>query len=174
MQNKSETELIAQSLDGNHEAYGLLVDRYKNAIYHHCFVIVRDEDLAEDISQETFITAFYKLGLYRSEYKLSTWLFKIATNNALNALKKRQKELPSDEVFFSTIASSQAEPSTTYRDSELHEAVDKLEVKHRTVISLYYWQGLSYQEIAAVMSSPIGSVRGWMYRAKETLRKELS
>jgi len=174
MQNKSEAELIAQSLNGDHGAYGTLVDRYKDAIYHHCFVIVRDEDLAEDISQETFIAAFYKLGQYRPEYKLSTWLFKIATNNALNALKKKRKELPHDDIFFSTIASSQTEPPMTYRDSELHEAVDKLGVNHRTVISLYYWQGLSYQEIAAVMSSPIGSVRGWMSRAKETLRKELS
>lgn len=174
MQNKSETELIAQSLDGDHEAYGILVDRYKNAIYHHCFAIVRDEDLAEDISQETFIAAFYKLELYKSEYKLSTWLFKIATNNALNALKKKRKELPSDDVFFSSIASSQAEPATVIRYGELREAVNRLETNHRTVISLYYWQGLSYQEIALVMSSPIGSVRGWMHRAKETLRKELS
>ena len=173
MQNKSEDELIAHSLDGDHEAYGVLVDRYKNAIYHHCFVIVRDEDLAEDISQETFIAAFYKLRLYKPEHKLSTWLFKIATNNALNALKKRRKELPSDDVFFNTVASSQAEPSMVGYYNELHEAVERLEANHRTVISLYYWQGLSYQEIALVMSSPIGSVRGWMHRAKATLRKEL-
>ena len=173
MQNKSEVELIAHSLDGDHEAYGVLIDRYKNAIYHHCFVIVRDEDLAEDISQETFIAAFYKLRLYKPEYKLSTWLFKIATNNALNTLKKRRKELPSDDVFFSTVASSQAEPSMLGQYSELHEAVDRLEANHRMVISLYYWQGLSYQEIALVMSSPIGSVRGWMHRAKVILRKEL-
>lgn len=173
MQNKSETELIAQSLDDNHDAYGILVDRYKNAIYHHCFVIVRDEDLAEDISQETFITAFYKLERYKSEYKFSTWLFKIATNKALNALKKRRKEFSGEEVF-ETIASELPEPMTTSRYSELHEAVGRLEAKHRTVISLYYWQGLSYQEIALVMSSPVGSVRGWVYRAKQTLRKELS
>lgn len=174
MQNNNEAELIAQSLDGNHEAYGVLVDRYKNAIYHHCFAIVRDEDLAEDIAQETFITAYYKLRLYKQKYKLSTWLFKIATNNALNVLKKRKRESHVDDTFFDTIPSNQPEPGMLAQYSELHRAVGELEARHRIVISLYYWHGLSYQEIASVMSSPIGSVRGWMYRAKEALRKELS
>lgn len=174
MQNKNEAELIAQSLDGNHEAYGALVDRYKNAIYYHCFAVVHDEDLAEDITQETFISAYYKLRLYNPEYKLSTWLFKIATNKALNALKKRKREVFVEDAVFDAIASDQAGPAAITQYGELHDAVDKLETNHRVVISLYYWQGLSYQEIASVMSSPIGSVRGWMYRAKEILRKELS
>lgn len=174
MQNQDEAELIAQSLDGGHDAYGILVDRYKNAIYYHCFAIVHDEELAEDITQETFIDAYYKLKRYKSEYKLSTWLFKIATNKALNALKRRKREIVADDALFDTIASTQPGPRIMTEYSELREAVSKLETNHRVVISLYYWQGLSYQEIASIMSSPIGSIRGWMYRAKETLRKELS
>lgn len=59
MQNPDEPELIAQSLGGDTDAYGQLVDRYKTAIYHHCFAIVRDEAAAEDMAQEAFITAFY-------------------------------------------------------------------------------------------------------------------
>lgn len=173
MQNKDEAELIAHSINGNHEAYGVLIDRYKKAIYYHCFAIVHDEDLAEDIAQETFITAYYKLKLYKSEYKLSTWLFKIATNKALNALKKSKRDTSVDDAIFETIASTQPSSEKMSEYSELREAVERLELKHRIVISLYYWQGLSYEEIASVMSSPIGSVRGWMYRAKETLRKEL-
>ena len=173
MQNKDEAELIAQSLDGNHQAYGILVDRYKKAIYYHCFAIVHDEDLAEDIAQDTFISAYYKLKLYKSEYKLSTWLFKIATNKALNALKKSKRNTPVDDAIFETIASTQPTVVKMSEYNELHEAVDRLETNHRVVISLYYWRGLSYEEIASVMSSPIGSVRGWMHRAKETLRKEL-
>src|SRR5689334_10694690 len=97
MQNKDEQELITQSLAENHEAYAELVDRYKNALYRHCFAIVRNEDVAEDLAQETFITAYYKLRLYKLEYKFSTWLFKIATNKALNWLKKASKELAADD-----------------------------------------------------------------------------
>lgn len=174
MQSKDEAELIAQSLDGNHDAYGVLVDRYKKAIYYHCFAIVHDEDIAEDIAQETFISGYYKLKSYKSEYKLSTWLFKIATNKALNSLKKGKREISVDDTLFNSIESSQTGPVLAREYSELHDAVAKLEANHRIVISLYYWQGLSYQEIAAVMSSPVGSIKGWMYRAKEMLRKELS
>lgn len=174
MQKKDETELIAQSLDGNHEAYGILVNRYKKAIYYHCFAIVHDEDIAEDIAQETFISAYYKLKSYKSEYKFSTWLFKIATNKALNLRKKNRHEVPVDSTLFDTVASSQIGPAVATEHRELHEIVARLDANYRAVISLYYWQGLSYQEIATVMSSPIGSVRGWMYRAKQALRKELS
>ena len=115
-----------------------------------------------------------KLKSYKPGYKLSTWLFKIATNKALNVQKKDRHEIPADSILFDTVVSNQAGPVVSTEYGELHEAVGRLEANYRIVISLYYWQGLSYQEIAAVMSSPIGSVRGWMYRAKETLRKELS
>lgn len=174
MQNKDEAALVAQSLSGNHLAYGELVDRYKKAIYHHCFAIVRNEMVAEDIAQETFITAFYKLRLYKPKHRLSTWLFKIATNKALNWLKKAGREVAADDVVIASIASHHPGPDKLATYVELHAAVDKLQVRHRAVISLYYWQGFSYAEIATVLSSPVGSVRGWMNRAKQQLRKELS
>jgi len=84
MQQQDESELIAQSLSGDAVCYGELVDRYKNAIYHHCFAILRSEDAAEDMAQETFITAYYKLKTYKKDYKFSTWLFKISTNKCLD------------------------------------------------------------------------------------------
>ena len=76
-----EHELIAQSLAKDADAYGQLVDRYKNAIYRHCFALLRDEDAAEDIAQEAFIAGYYKLKMFDSKKRFSTWLFKIATTN---------------------------------------------------------------------------------------------
>lgn len=174
MPNKDEAALIKQSLNGDHIAYGQLVDRYKNALYRHCFAIVRNEDVAEDLTQETFITAYYKLSLYKPKYRLSTWLFKIATNKALTWLKKTGREVAFGDELIASVASKQPGPDKLATYTELHSAVDKLQVKHRVVVSLYYWQGLSYAEIATVLSAPIGSVRGWMNRAKQQLRKELS
>src|SRR5581483_11518950 len=110
MQSTDEAELIAHSIDGDHEAYGILVDRYKNALYRHCFAIVRSEDAAEDIAQETFITAFFKLKLYNPEYKLGTWLFKIATNKALTYLKKSAREVASDDSVIERISSTYRGP----------------------------------------------------------------
>jgi len=174
MQDKDEAELIAHSLNGNHEAYAVLIDRYKNALYHHCFAVVRNEDVAEDIAQETFITAYYKLRQYNPEYRLSTWLFKISTNKAINYLRKHAREVAVDDELIAKIASHEPSPLVRAQDVELHEAVERLQPKYRAVISLYYWQGMSYEDIAQVMGSPKGSIKGWMNRAKLQLRKELS
>jgi RNA polymerase sigma-70 factor (ECF subfamily) len=174
MQNNDEAELIARSIDGDHDAYRVLVDRYKNALYHHSFAILRNEDAAEDIAQETFITAYYKLRSYNPQYRLSTWLFKIATNKALNYIKRAAHETRADDELIASIAAHGPGPQQYAEDQELHAAVHRLASKHRTVISLYYWQGLSYQEIAHVLGAPEGSIKGWMNRAKLELRKELS
>jgi RNA polymerase sigma-70 factor (ECF subfamily) len=174
MQTQDELGLIAQSLDGDHQAYAELVDRYKNAIYHHCFAIVRREEVAEDIAQEAFIAAYYKLALYNKDYKFSTWLFKISTNKCLNWLKQASREIAADDQLIASIASPHPQPHAEAEQDELRVAVDNLRPEYRAVISLYYWQGLSYAEIATVLNVPSGSVKGWMKRAKAQLRKELS
>ncbi len=174
MQKQAEHELIAQSLGEHHEAYAELINRYKNALYRHCFAIVRNEDAAEDIAQDSFITAYYKLADYNSQYRFSTWLFKIATNKALNWLKKTGREVAADDQVIARIASTLPSPAKLAEQAELHEAVKRLQPRYRAVISLYYWQGLSYHEIATVLGAPSGSVKGWMSRAKNELRKELS
>lgn len=174
MQNSIESELIARSLDGDTDAYGELVDRYKQAVYYHCFAIVRDEDTAEDIAQETFIRAYYSLRQYDNQYKLSTWLFKISTNSCLNYIKKHRRQVPASDGLIESIAAPQPSPHTKALHAELHEAVAKLPPKHRAAISLHYWQGLDYAATATAMDAPINSIRVWLKRAKEQLRKELS
>ncbi len=173
MQNNNEAELIAQSLNGDAEAYAELVDRYKNAVYYHCFAIVRDEDIAEDIAQETFINAYYKLKQYNSNFRLATWLFRISTNKCLTYLKKHSKEVALEAEMLAT-ASQEPSPHHRALHSELHTAVQMLRPTYRAVISLYYWQGLDYAATAVVMDAPVNSVRVWLKRAKEELRKELS
>lgn len=168
-----EAELVARSLRHDTAAYAELVERYKNALYHHCYAIARDEDLAEDIAQETFITAYYKLSTFDTSRRLSTWLFKIATNKALRALKQRKNLVYNDDIIVE-LRSPQPEPIELAQHREVRHAVARLEPKYRTVISLYYWQGLGYAEIAQVMNKPEGSIKTWIRRAKLTLRKELS
>jgi RNA polymerase sigma-70 factor (ECF subfamily) len=174
MQNTDEPELIAQSLDGDTESYGLLVDRYKNAMYHHCFAILRDEDAAEDMAQETFIAAYYQLKKYNSAYKFSTWLFRISTNKCLNYLRRKTKEISADEKVLDGIVSNQPTPHKTAEAHEVRDAVERLQPNYRAVVSLYYWQGLEYKDIALATDAPLNSVRVWLLRAKEQLRKELS
>jgi len=174
MQNTDEPELIAQSLSGNTEAYSQLVDRYKTAIYHHCFAITHDEDVAEDMVQETFIAAYYKLNRYNSTYKFSTWLFKISTNKCLNHLRAAAKTTRISEELIETTPSNEPSPERRAELHELREMVDQLAPNYRAAISLYYWQGLEYADVAVAMNAPINSVRVWLLRAKKELRKELS
>lgn len=174
MQNNDEHLLITATLNGDHDAYGQLVDRYKHALYRHCFAIVRREDIAEDIAQEAFITAYYKLHTYNADYRLSTWLFKIATNKALTWLSKAGREVPASDELLARIVSTLPSPDKTAVHNELHAAVAALPPKYRAVISLYYWQGLSYPEIAIALGAPLGSVKVWMSRAKKQLKQELS
>ncbi len=169
-----ESELINRSLSGDIETYCVLIDRYKHALYRHCFSLVRSEDLAEDIAQETFIASYYALKKFDPQKgKLSTWLFKIATNKALTALKKEAALIVADDDLISSIVSQQPEPPEQMLHHELHAAVKRLRPKYRAIVSLYYWQGLSYKDIAAILDSPEGSIKVWMKRAKQELRKEI-
>ena len=165
--------MIAKSLNADADAYGELVDRYKQAIYRHCFSIVRDEDAAEDMAQETFIAGYYKLSSYKSEYRFSTWLFKIASNKSLNYLKSRRKFVDADDELFDHIVSDHRNTSSQAEDAELHAVIKRLRPEYQTVITMYYFDGIDYQDIAERMGVPIGTVRGWLSRAKNELRKEL-
>ncbi|RYX78948.1 sigma-70 family RNA polymerase sigma factor [bacterium] len=175
--HKNQTDdawLISQTLNGDNDAFAELVDRYKNAVYRHSFAIVQDEDEAEDIAQDTFIAAYNKLSSYNSEFRFATWLFKIASNKALTQVAKRKRTTRLVDETLDRVVSPHLKPHEAMVYGELHDAVRSLSSEYRSVISLYYWQGLSYQEIADINNVPIGTVRGWLSRAKLQLKKELS
>lgn len=169
-----ETELIARIISGSTEDYRALVDRYKQPLYRHCFYIMREEEDAEDMAQEAFVRAYAQLKKYDADKAaFKTWLFAIATHLCLGQLRKR-RALPlelEDEDF---LVSSLPTPSEDARNQEIHEAVLRLKPQYRTVIALHYWHGYSYEKIAMYMDAPIGSVRGWLHRAKKELKEALS
>ncbi len=167
-----EKELIAHIISGDHESYRFLVDRYKDGLYRHCFYIVHDEDSAEDVAQEAFIRAFMKLDSYDpAKASFKTWLFTIATRLAIESLRRR-KDVPLEDEL--QLVSTLAAPDQRVRDREVYEAVQRLRPKHRAAVLLYYWHGYQYDEIARYMDVPIGSVCGWLHRAKQQLKEALS
>jgi RNA polymerase sigma-70 factor (ECF subfamily) len=170
---QDELELIARSMDGGEDAYAVLVDRYKQGLYRHCFKFTHDEDEAEEIALDAFVEAFIHLDRYDPRFRFSTWLYKIATNLALTRLRKR-RDVRMDEDELDRVVSDLpgTEEFALYR--ELHQAVDDLPMQYRTVVSMHYWQGKSYSEIASHMGTSVGSVKGWMYRAKQQLKEVLS
>ena len=170
---QNEPELIAQILDGNDDAYATLIDRYKEGLYRHCFRFTRDEDEAEDIAHEAFIEAYVHLDRYDPRYRFSTWLYKIATNLALMRLRKR-RDVRMDEDELDRIISDLPGAEDLVFYQEIHDAVEALPLQYRTVVSMHYWQGKSYSEIATHMGTSVGSIKGWMSRAKKQLKEALS
>jgi RNA polymerase sigma-70 factor (ECF subfamily) len=170
---QNEQELIARSMDGDENAYAVLIDRYKEGLYRHCFKFTHDENEAEDIALDAFVEAYVHLNRYDARFRFSTWLYKIATNLALMHVRKR-RDVRMDEDELDRIVSDLpgTEEFALYR--ELHQAVDALPMRYRTVVSMHYWQGKSYSEIASYMGTSVGSIKGWMSRAKQQLKEKLS
>lgn len=168
-----EAELVSQTLAGDTACYGEIVRRYKDALYRHAYRLVRDEDEAEDIAQETFIKAYDKLHTFDQTKKLSTWLFRITTNTALDHLRRAKHQTPLTDELTARIVSGGMSPQTSAEYDELYRAVACLKPRYQAVISLHYWEGLKLDEIASIMKVPLGSVKAWLHRAKLELKKEL-
>lgn len=176
MTNIQEQAVITAVQDGDHEQYRYLVERYHRGLIQHLYNFMHDEDEAEDVAQEAFIRAYDKLSQYDKTYAFSTWLYKIADSIAYRHLKQLKRTVDVDEL--SEILADDKPALHELTDSMMARqkviaAVSKLSTEYQQVVTLYYWDGFSYEDIAAITERPIGTVRTWLFRAKEQLRKEL-
>ncbi len=166
-------------------AYSELMHRYRDSIYHTMLKMVRNHDDAEDLTIEAFGKAFFKLASYTPSYAFSTWLFKIATNNCIDFIRRqRLKTLSIDEPsekegkdFTDSLRAVSLNPEERYirqqRQKIMRELMDKLNEKYRIMIELRYFEELSYQEISEKLDLPIGTVKAQLFRAKELLMEIL-
>lgn len=176
MADIQEQTIINEIMDGQTEPYRFLVERYHRGIIQHLYNLVRDADLAEDLAQEAFIRAYDKLAQYDPTYAFSTWLYKIADSIAFRHMKqsKPTANLEDSESFIADTKPTLAEITDQAMVNEIvRNAVDTLPFHYKRVVSLYYWEGYSYEDISVIIEKPIGTVRTWLYRAKDQLRKEL-
>ena len=171
----SDHDLIARTLAGEGEAFGVLVARYERAVYNLSLRTMRDVEEAKDATQDAFLKAYRALGTFRTGAKFSTWIFTIAYHACLDRLAKSRKlsreELP-DRADPSPGPAAETERKDEAR--RLREAIDALPDKYRSVITLYHLQGKQYDEIATVLRLPMGTVKTHLFRAKELLRKKLN
>lgn len=176
-------DLVRKAVEVNNQlAYAELMDRYRDSIYHTMFKMVHNHDDAEDLTIEAFGKAFRKLHTYTPNYAFSTWLFKIATNNGIDFLRKKRLKLLSiddplekngEQDFSNNLKSSALDPEERYirqqRKLIMRTLLNKLSDKYRIMIELRFFEELSYQEIAEQLNLPIGTVKAQLFRAKELL-----
>ena len=171
----SDPDLIARTLAGEGEAFGVLVSRYERAVYNLSLRTMRDVEEAKDATQEAFFKASRALHTFKKGSKFSTWIFAIAYHACCDRLAKTARfsgaELP-DRADPSPGPEAQAERADEAH--RLRQAIDALPDKYRAVITLYHLQGKQYDEIAIVLGLPMGTVKTHLFRAKELLRKRLN
>ncbi|MBV9263715.1 MAG: sigma-70 family RNA polymerase sigma factor [Candidatus Eremiobacteraeota bacterium] len=166
--------LVTMALRGQPDAFAALVERYDRAVYHLAYRTLQDAEEARDATQEAFFKAFRSLRTFKIGSKFSTWIFAITYHACCDRLNRRKR-------FAGSELPERADPSPGPEDQaialddarRLRAAVDALPEKYRTVITLFHLQGKQYEEIAAVLGLPLGTVKTHLFRAKEQLRKLL-
>jgi len=177
--------LVERTLAGDQKAYELLVMKYQRRIERLIGRMVRDVDLVEDIAQETFIRAYRALGQFRGEAQFYTWLYRIAVNTAKKTLVDLRRDplvtesamkAADDDDETSAVENeltSPDTPETVLAAKEIaltvNQAMEALPEELRQAVMLREIEGLSYEEIAEVMSCPIGTVRSRIFRAREAI-----
>jgi len=175
----TETKLIHKAQKGDQDAFAALVDVHQRYIYNLAFRVVKDENEALDLTQETFIRAWTALPNFKGQSQLRTWLYRIVTNLCYNRLPNLRRSLNDlgDDVMEDIPESTFNAPAQETESNEtrryLHQAIENLDENYRLLITLRYQNELSYDEIASTLNLPLGTVKTGIFRAKEQLRKTL-
>ncbi len=177
--------LINKALAGDQTAYEKLMKKYYQLIYNLIFRMISRKEDVEDLTQEAFIKAFNSLQNFDRQFAFSTWLFKIATNNAIDYLRKKKlntfsidREIESEESDFKfEIPDNENKPDRVIIEGErkkiLDEAIESLPPKYKEVILLRHKMDKEYEEIAKELKLPLGTVKAHIFRGRELLNKFL-
>jgi RNA polymerase sigma-70 factor (ECF subfamily) len=168
--------------EGDQKAYAELMSRYKDSIYYMLLKMVNNRDDAEDLTIEAFGKAFRNIRQYTPDYAFSTWLFKIATNNCIDFIRKKRKLMLSIDRGFENedgqdvaleIKSDGPGPDDSLMKKQkvmmMRDVVDKLKPRYRRLVELRYYNELSYEEISEELKLPLGTVKAQLFRAREFL-----
>ena len=177
---RNDLLLVEMAKSGNEKAFSSLLNRYKDSIYYMLLKMVNNSSDAEDLTIEAFGKAFRNLDSFTPEFAFSTWLFKIATNNCIDFIRKKQiSPTPIDQLqddldnLTVNIQSDLPDPEETLINDQkiavLRDIVNQLKPRYRNLIELRYYKEYSYEEIASELKLPIGTVKAQLFRAKSLL-----
>ncbi len=178
-----ELKVIDRVLNGDVNAFGILVKRYEKQIINYIFRMIGNYQDSLELSQEVFLKAYLALKSYRSEYSFSTWLYKIAKNRTIDFIRKRKLNTVSiegqgeDNGLKPQYEDSGLKPDEAFEKKRrarlVEKAVQSLPFEYREVIVMYHIDGLKYEEIADILDLPIGTVKNRIFRARKLLKEIL-
>jgi RNA polymerase sigma-70 factor (ECF subfamily) len=172
-----EEKIINDILKGNLNAFQLVVKRYQNLVYSILNRMLTNNEDIEDVGQEIFIKVYENLKSFKKESKLSTWIARIAYNITINHLKKESRNRFDDIDESFEFHSTSETPETKLIEKEfshyLNDLISELPLQYRTVITLYHMDEFSIQEISEITKFPEGTVKGYLFRARKSLKEKL-
>ncbi|MGB4399585.1 MAG: sigma-70 family RNA polymerase sigma factor [Daejeonella sp.] len=178
---KNDFLVVSRAKDGDQKAYAELMQRYKDSIYFMALKMVNNKDDAMDLTVETFGKAFENLEKYKPDFAFSTWLFRIATNNCIDFIRKKRLNVVSlnsltdqegEERQFEVRSESLNPEESSIKKQEnekLKNIVEQLPARYRTLITLRYFEEQSYEEIAQQLDLPLGTVKAQLFRARDLM-----
>jgi RNA polymerase sigma-70 factor (ECF subfamily) len=185
----TDQEVVERAGAGSEAAYRELVRRYQRPVFSLIYRMVRDRELAEDLTQETFVKVLNAIDRYRPEYKFSSWIFKIANNAAIDHLRRRELDTLSldggpdattpDQVQATSLQLGDAGESQLEElearelGTQIERAIGALRPEYRSCIIMRHVEGRPYDEIADVLDLPLGTVKTYIHRARAELRESL-
>lgn len=187
---ENDNQLVQQYLAGDDEAFYKLVSKYKRPITNFIYKMIGDYDQALDLTQETFLRVYKSLGNYRSDYQFSTWIYRIASNLAIDDIRWRRRR----SIFFGSTGAGEGEahegsPEEQVADTKrlqdekcldiqhskvLKDAIQSLPAAYRTVFVLKEVEEMEYEEIGKTLGCSLGTVKSRLHRAKNLLQKKLA
>ena len=179
---KKDLSLVEAAIKGDQSAYAELMERYRDSIYFMMLKMVKNADDADDLTIEAFGKAFNRLKQYSPNHAFSTWLFKIASNNCIDFIRKKRIKLTSmdsgvktdeGETMYIDARSTAKDPEQEVMHNQkvkhMRELVSKLKPRYRVLVEKRYFEELSYEEISQELDLPLGTVKAQLFRARDFL-----
>jgi len=177
--NRGDLQWIQAVLKGEAQAFGHLVDQYKDFVYTLAFSLLKQREEAEETAQDTFMKAFRYLSGFRQDAKFSTWLYRIAYNECITRLRKRKTALPVADGWDEQHLAEETDPcempwhELEERYRQLHGAIGELSEADRVLVMLYYFEKLPVEEVSAITGLGISNVKTKLFRTRKKLYDKL-
>lgn len=183
----NDVEIIEKVKEGNHEEFEKIITKYSKMVYSIAYRLLRDSEEARDLSQDVFLRAFRFINKYNPEFKMSTWLVRIAYNLYKDRFKTKKIHIVNqvsfgddesnksyEEQFIDGSPRPDEKIENAVKSEYIISVINKLPVNYKMVITLYFWGDHSYEEIAEIMEIPVGTVKSRLKRAKNYLLENYS
>lgn len=177
MQERTDQDLVGQSLRGSEEAFNELIERYRDRVFSLAFRMLGESAWAEDLVQDAFLRAYTRLSLYDLNRSFATWLLNLTARLCLNALRDHRTQAKYIEQaakgWNPELPTLEERLYERERNRTLHRLLQRLPAEQRAAVLLHYYEGYDVKQVAEALGSPTGTIKTWLYRGRESLREWL-